>query len=140
MFDLKKWRGVIFHDTGRWCKVWRKADLWFGKWHEEYEKFSPEQLKVSKLGLWWDPLIQSRKSISLKFTEELSFMTLKNDTKFVRNQFVVSNLTWRIWQILTWALESLKNFHFNALLLSKVHIVRAKKVQRIYLSWHSRVI
>ena len=38
--DLKKDRGVIFHDT----------DLWFGKWHEEYGKFSPEQFKVSKLG------------------------------------------------------------------------------------------
>ena len=52
MFDLKKYRGVIFHDTKGWCKIWRKTDLWFGKWHEEYGKFSPEQLKVSKLGFW----------------------------------------------------------------------------------------
>ena len=50
MFDLKKYRGVIFHDTEGWCKIWRKTDLWFGKWHEEYGKFSPEQFKVSKLG------------------------------------------------------------------------------------------
>ena len=71
MFDLKKYRGVIFHDTEGWCKIWRKTDLWFGKWHGEYGKFSPEHLKVSKLGLWWDPLIQSRKSMSLKFTEAL---------------------------------------------------------------------
>ena len=27
------------------------VNLWFGKWHEEYSKFSPEHLKVSKLGL-----------------------------------------------------------------------------------------
>ena len=58
------------------------TDLWFGKWHEEYGKFSPEHLKVSKLGFWWDPLIQSWKSMSLKFTEELSVMTMKNDAKF----------------------------------------------------------
>ena len=45
-------------------------------------KFSPEHLKVSKLGFWWDPLIQSWKSMSLKFTEELSVKTIKNDTKF----------------------------------------------------------
>ena len=45
----KKYRGVISHDTKEWCKVWRKTDLWFGKWHEEYGKFSPEQLKLSKL-------------------------------------------------------------------------------------------
>ena len=25
MFDLKKYRGVIFHDTQRWCKIWRKT-------------------------------------------------------------------------------------------------------------------
>ena len=57
-------------------------DLWFRKWHEEYGKFSPEHLKVSKLGFWWDPLIQSRKSMSLKSTEELCVMTIKNDAKF----------------------------------------------------------
>ena len=82
MFDLKKYRGVIFHDTEEWCKIWRKLDLWFGKWHEEYDNFSPEHLKVSKLGLWWDLLIQSRKSMRLKFTEELCVMTMKNDAKF----------------------------------------------------------
>ena len=28
MFDLKKYRGVIFHDTEGWWKIWRKTDLW----------------------------------------------------------------------------------------------------------------
>ena len=82
MFDLKKYRGVIFHDTEKWCEIWRKTDLWFGKWHEEYGKFSPEQLKVSKSAYWWDPLMQSRKSVSLKFTEKSCVMTMKNDAKF----------------------------------------------------------
>ena len=31
MFDLEKYRGVIFHDTEGWCKIWRKIDLWFRK-------------------------------------------------------------------------------------------------------------
>ena len=48
----------------------------------EYGKFSPEHLKASKLGLWWEPFIQSRKFMSLKFTEKLFVMTIKNDTKF----------------------------------------------------------
>ena len=82
MFELKKYRGATFHDTRVWRKIWRKTDLWFGKWHEEFGKFSPEHLKVSKLGLWWDPLIQSRKGMSLKSTEELCVMTMKNDAKF----------------------------------------------------------
>ena len=46
MFDLKKYRGVIFHSTRQWCKTWRKTDLWFGKQHAEFGKFSPEHLKV----------------------------------------------------------------------------------------------
>ena len=80
--DLKKYREVILHNTEEWCKIWRKTDLCFGKWHEEYGKFSPDHLKVSKLGFWWDPLIRSRKSWSLKSTEELCVMTMKNDPKF----------------------------------------------------------
>ena len=82
MFDLKKYRGVIFHDTEGWCKIWRKTNLWFGKWHEEYGKFSPQHLKVSKVQFWWDSLIESRKSMSLKLTEELCVMTMNNDAKF----------------------------------------------------------
>ena len=82
MFDLKKYRGVIFHDNEKECKVWRISDFWFEKWHEEYGKFSPGHLKVSKLGLWWDPLIQCRKCMSLKFTEKFSVVTVKNNAKF----------------------------------------------------------
>ena len=82
MFELKKYRGVMFDGTEYWCKIWRKTNLCFQKWHEEFGKFSPEHLKVSKLGLWWDPFVQSRKCMSLKFTEELCVMTMKNDAKF----------------------------------------------------------
>ena len=81
MFELKKCRGVIFHDTEEWCKIWSKADLWFGKWHEGFGKFSPEH-SLMILELWWDPFVQSRKCISLKSTEELCVMTMKNDAKF----------------------------------------------------------
>ena len=54
-----------------WCKIWRKTDLWFGKWHKEFGKFSPEHFKVSNLGQWGDSFIQSKQCMSLKFTEEL---------------------------------------------------------------------
>ena len=47
MFELKKYKEVIFHDTGQWCKIWRKINMWFRKRHEEFGKFSQEQLKVS---------------------------------------------------------------------------------------------
>ena len=36
---------------------------------------------MSKLGLSWDPFIQSRKCMSITFTGELCVMTMKNDAK-----------------------------------------------------------
>ena len=55
------------------------TDLLFGKWHEEYGNFFSEH---SKLGFWWDSLIQTWKSRSLKSTVELYVMTMKNYAKF----------------------------------------------------------
>ena len=115
---------------------WRKTDLLLEKWREEFSKFLPEHLKVSKLEIWWNPFAQSGKCMILKFTEELCVMTMKNDTKLKRNWLVVLKLTWGTSQILTRALESLKNLCFNWLLVTKVYIVWATKVQRSYLSWH----
>ena len=40
---------------------------------------------------------------------------------------------------MTWALESLKDVHFNGLLLSKLYIVWTKK-ERSYLSWQWRKV
>ena len=53
------------------AKLEEKLTLWFVKWHEEFGKFSPEQTKVSKLGLSLGPFIESRKCMSLKFTGRL---------------------------------------------------------------------
>ena len=63
-------------------KFWRKTDLYFEKWHDKFGKFWSEHLKVSKLGLWWDHFVQSRKCMTLKFTEELCVMAMKNNAKF----------------------------------------------------------
>ena len=63
------------------AKFEEKTDLWFGKWHEAFGKFSSEHLKVSKLVFSWDPFVQSRKCMSYKLTEELLIMTLRNDEK-----------------------------------------------------------
>ena len=70
LFELKRYRGLPFYDSEEWCKVWRNIELWFGKW-QEFVKFFLE----------WDTLIQSRKCMSLQFTEKLSVMTKKNDAK-----------------------------------------------------------
>ena len=82
MFELKNYRGTIFHDTRVWCKIWRKAHLWFEKWHEEFGNFSPEHTKFSKFGLSLDPFIQSRKCMSLKLRGAFCVIKMKNDAKF----------------------------------------------------------
>ena len=90
MFEIQKYRGVIFHDTEEWCKIWRKTFVWFGKWHEEYGKFSTEPLKVSKLEFWWDSLIQSKKNMRLKSIERWQWRMTQN---LKRNWLVISKLT-----------------------------------------------
>ena len=51
IFELNKYRGVIFDGTEYWCKIWRKTDFYFyfEKWHEEFGKFPPEHLKAQNL-------------------------------------------------------------------------------------------
>ena len=140
LFVLKKYRGVIFHNIEEWCKIWRKTGSWFGIWHEEFGKFSPEHLKVSKLQLWWDPFVQSRKCMSLKLQRSYVSWQWRMVQKLKKNWLVVLKLTWGISQSLTEALESLKNVCFNWLSVTKVYNVWATKVQRGYLSWHLRVM
>ena len=48
---LQTFLNLIVHDTKEWCRIWRKTVLWFGKWHEEYDKFSPEH-KNEKISKW----------------------------------------------------------------------------------------
>ena len=48
--ELKKYRGVIFHDTEQWCKIWKIMTLWFQKWHHDLDELSSlEYPKVWKL-------------------------------------------------------------------------------------------
>ena len=134
MFELRKYRGVMFDGNECWCKIWRKIDSCFQSWDEKFGKLSPEHLKVSKLGIWYD--FFSRKCLSLKFKRDSFVMTMKNDVKLEEEFTFVSKLTWGLWWILAWALENLNNLLFNGLSLTKSYYVRVKKVQRSYVWWH----
>ena len=55
-FDQKKYRRVIFHDTEESCKIWRKTDWWFQKWHEELGNFHQNTWKCQNRdfgGILW---------------------------------------------------------------------------------------
>ena len=106
-------------------------NLSFGKWHEEYGKFSLEHLKVSKIEILMGSFNPKLKKYELKIHR--GFIRHENEEwqNLRRNWLVMSTLIWGIWRILTRALESLKTFHFNVLLLNEVYIFWAKKVQRV---------
>ena len=38
MFELRKYRRVMFDGIQDWYKVWRKTDLCFQQWHDEFGK------------------------------------------------------------------------------------------------------
>ena len=56
-FELKKYRGMIFHETEERYKIWRRIDLSFQNWLKEFDKIWPEYSKVSKIfilmGSFW---------------------------------------------------------------------------------------
>ena len=80
LFELKKYRGVIFHETEEEYRILRGIDTSFQNWQKEFDKIWPTHLKVSKIFVWmcsfWAYIVWAKKS-----TEELSFMKLKRDTK-----------------------------------------------------------
>ena len=82
LFELKRYKGVIFHETEEGYKIWRGIYLLFQNWHKEFDKFWPEHSKVSKIftlmGSFWAEYIL----FELKTYRELSFMKLKRDKKF----------------------------------------------------------
>ena len=67
LFEVKKYRQVIFHETEEGSKIWRGIDLSFQNWHKEFDKFWAEHSKVSKVftlissqyicQVWWSPFL-----------------------------------------------------------------------------------
>ena len=55
--ELRKNRRIIFHETEDRHKIWRGIDLSFHNWHKKFDKFWPEDSKVSNMliliGFFW---------------------------------------------------------------------------------------
>ena len=118
----------MFDGTEYWCKIWRKNDLCFQKWHEVINTFLPEHVRKSKN---WDfnGVLLSKVENVWAWNLQGSFVSWqwRMMQNLKRNWLVSSKLTWEIWRSLTRALENIKNLHFNGLLLNKVYNVWAKK-------------
>ena len=118
-FQLKKYTGVMSHDTEDWCKISRKINLLFQKWWEFGEYWSYHS-KVSKIWAFIGPFCGKYITFDLKSTGELSFMTLKSFVKFEEKLACGLENDTRNLAIFTRALETLKNLDFNELLFTKV--------------------
>ena len=141
MLELKKYRGIIFHETEEGYKIWRGIELSFQNWHKEFDKIWPEHSKVSKIFFIMSSFWAKYILFELKKYREIIFHETEKGYKIWRGiELSFQNWPKEFDKNLTRALKSLKNFHFNGLLLSKLCIVWAKKVQRSYLSWHWRVM
>ena len=69
-------------------------------------------------------------------------MTMKKDAKFEK-ELTSSKLAWGIYQILTWALNNLKNLHFNRLLLTKVYNAEELRLMALKINkkiWRKTVV
>ena len=137
----KKYRGAILHDIEEWYKIWSGINLSFENWHEEFDKFWPDHLKVSKIftlmGSFWVYIVWAKKvQRSYLSWHWRGMQNSKRNRLVVYFKIDMRNFD-KFWPE---HLKVSKKFPFNWLFLSKVYIVWAKRVQRSYLSWHWRVI
>ena len=141
LLELKKYREVIFHETKEGYKIWRGISLSFQNWHKEFDKFWPEHSKVSKIftlmGSFWAKYIL----FELKKYGEVIVHETKEGYKIWRG-IGLSFQNWHKEFDKFWPEHSKvsKIFTLRGLLLNKLYILWAEKVQRSYLSWNWRGI
>ena len=95
---------------------------------------------TSKLELWWDPFVQSRKGITLKFKDKLYVMTMKNNAKFEEELTFHFKSDMRNLSNFDSSTQKSKKMLFNWLLWPKYIMFELRKVQRSYVWWHWRLM
>ena len=139
LLELKKYIRVIFHDTEEKYEVWRGIKLSFRNWHKKIRQILTRTLESLKI-LCLDGLLVTKvynvlaKKVQI---EELSFMTLKSNTKFkekptcgLKNDMInFHQSTWKS-----------QNRDFDGILFPKVENVLSSNLQRSYVSWQWRIM
>ena len=125
LFELKRYRGVIFHETEEEYKTWRGINSSFQDWHKEFDKFWPEYPKVSKIfilmGSFWAKYIlfelKKYRGVILNDIEELCKIWRKTDLLLGNDMRNLINFDLSTWKC--------QNWNFNKIILSKVENVWA---------------
>ena len=92
LLELKRYRGVIFHENEGGSKIWRGIDSSFQNWHKEHSKVSKIFTLICS---FWANIWTEKVGSSLRVMQNLKI-----------NWLVTWKMAWRIWQIFTRALES----------------------------------
>ena len=108
MLELKKYRGVMCDDTDNWCKIWKKTDPHFQKWHDEFSRFSSEHVRKFK-NCDFDGILLPKVENARALNLQRSFVSWKWRMIWIlkRNWPISSKLT-RIWWIVTRGLKTSK--------------------------------
>ena len=77
---------------------------------------------MSKLGLCWNSFVQSRNCMSLKFTEELCVMKMKNDTKIEEKLTSRFKIDMRNLTKFDPSVQKCKKLCFNGFLVTKIYM------------------
>ena len=126
-----------------WFLLLEVYNAWSRKVQRSYEDLANFHQRTWKCQNWdFDRiLLYKTENPWAKNLQRIYVYWLKNMIQNLkRNWLVASKLTWGIWRILTRALETLKNLHFNGLFVTKLYNIWAKKVQWTYLSWYWRLM
>ena len=103
-------------------------DFSLPNWHDQSNIFWPKHSKVSKMFALMGSFLSKVYTVWTKKVQRSFLSSHWRVTQNLEgNWLVVSKLTWQIWQVLTPALNSLKNFHFNELFLTNVYNVWSTK-------------
>ena len=138
-FELKKYRGVIFHDTEQWCKIWINPDLVVSKmaWEIGWTFIrAPKSLKNCTLMGSFCP----KHSFRQKISEELCIITLKGVAKFKGKLTCGSKNDIRSLVSFHVSSRESENLNFDRTLFSKAYKDQDEQVQKSYFSWHWRVM
>ena len=93
----KNCRGVMFHNTEEWCKIWREIDLSFQNSYEKLDEFRPELSKISKICTLMDSFWTKYIMFGVKKYTWAMFDSTKDWFKIWRKLTCVFEMTWRIW-------------------------------------------
>ena len=93
-YELKIYRRVICHDNEELRKIRRGTVLSFQSWHEEFDEFWPEYLKVSKKFILMDSFWAKYILFELKKVQR-SYLSWnwRGMQNFERNRLVLSKLS-----------------------------------------------